>query len=162
RFPAFIFNSTWVETGLPVAISTTQFPNKTAGGQNTMGINGFREFYPNFDIRVSTAARLSASFPYVSPASRFGGSPITFPDRHLVDGGYFDNFGIYSLLAWLKEALHGPGAVAAPPKEILIIQIRSFPDGEIPTAENHAGRSQTGWFAQSLFPLQTVLHTRES
>ena len=57
-------------------------------------------------FRVSTAARMSASFPYVFPAV-----PLpTAPRRRVVDAGYYDNYGVslaagwlFTHIGWLKE-----------------------------------------------------------
>jgi hypothetical protein len=79
----------------------------------------FPTAWPTFPIR--TAVRMSASFPYVSPA-------VTLPtlQRHrVVDAGYFDNYGVtigagyvYELLMhhkpWLDKNVSG----------IVLIQIR--------------------------------------
>jgi len=150
-FPAFIFNMTWVETGQPVVLSTTNFPKS-----KTMGLTAFHDLWPDFDIRISTAARLSASFPFVSPAARPDGFAISYADSHLVDGGYYDNFGLYSLIAWLNEAIKDPDYLG--PSEILLLQIRSFP--EVLEPRPAFGRTRQGWFAQTHAPLDTMLHTR--
>jgi hypothetical protein len=52
-------------------------------------------------FRVSTAARMSASFPYVSPA---GVLPIE-SRRRVVDAGYYDNYGVTVAASWLHDAL---------------------------------------------------------
>ena len=57
------------------------------------------------DIALVSAARLSATFPIVSPSARAAGS---WPKRyryHFVDGGYYDNYGMSTLLEWLDDAL---------------------------------------------------------
>jgi hypothetical protein len=65
------------------------------------------------DLSLSTAARLSASFTYVSPATRlepkFAGNAY-----HFVDGGYFDNDGTGSVIEFLDS----------------ISQANAFPDGQ--------------------------------
>ena len=55
------------------------------------------------DIAIATAARLSAAFPFVSPAARpkprstrLQPFPQGAENLHLVDGGYFDNSGSWS------------------------------------------------------------------
>jgi hypothetical protein len=58
RLPAVILNSTIVEKGQRLAFSTVPLPTP-------LGYQGFSEFtalYPEYDIHVSTAARLSAAF----------------------------------------------------------------------------------------------------
>ena len=69
--PALIINSMLVERGQPVVFSTTRFPRER---NDKARIVNFYDLYPGeylkYDIRVNTAARLSASFPYVAPAAR--------------------------------------------------------------------------------------------
>jgi hypothetical protein len=48
-------------------------------------------------FRVSTAVRMSASFPYVSPAVELP----TEPPRRVVDAGYYDNYGVNVAASWL-------------------------------------------------------------
>ncbi|WP_224360865.1 patatin-like phospholipase family protein [Hyalangium versicolor] len=50
-------------------------------------------------LRVATAARMSASFPYVSPA----GQLPTVPPVRVVDAGYYDNYGVDLLALWIQE-----------------------------------------------------------
>ena len=49
-------------------------------------------------FRLSTAARLNATFPFVSPAVEL---PI-YPNRQIVDAGYYDNYGVHMTAAWLE------------------------------------------------------------
>ena len=105
-----------------------------------------------------TATRLAASFPFVSPASR----PLSSrPEYHLVDGGYYDNFGVDSLIAWLDQGLANlsgektklPG-VSLP--NVLFIQIRSFPTDAFPSP------ASKGWFYQSYAPLDALMSVRST
>jgi len=48
-------------------------------------------------LRVATAARMSASFPYMSPAVTLP----TVPRRRIVDAGYYDNDGVSLAASWL-------------------------------------------------------------
>jgi hypothetical protein len=60
------------------------------------------EFYKLFPLatrfRVATAVRMNATFPYISPAV----SLPTDPPRHIVDAGYYDNYGIQVSTSWLQ------------------------------------------------------------
>lgn len=140
--PALIFNATQVETGEPLLLATTDMPAQ---------IPTFKTSAPNSDIPVVTAVRLASTFPYVSPATKAASGS---PPYHVVDGGYYDNYGLYSLLEWLNQALTGSSQDEAP--DILIIQIHSFPSGDRPPATNR------GWFYQTWAPLQTLLSVRTS
>jgi hypothetical protein len=119
------------------------------------------------DIRVATAARLSATYPYVSPAARPPRTPPLFSpeqqkeyaDLHVVDGGYFDNSGLCALTEWLNEALTEREAVwkkagrpAIQNERILLLEIRGFPEQ---TAPHY--KSSRGWFYQLYAPLSTML-----
>ena len=162
--PATIFNATFVESGERLQISTIPVGDKGW----PIGRKEFFYLY-NADIRVATAARLSATYPYVSPAARprlySQGSPL-FPDRppdyehlHAVDGGYFDNSGLCALTEWLNEALtqredvwNKTGRKPTGREKILVLQIRGFPEV---TASRH--KPARGWFYQLYAPLSTML-----
>src|SRR6185369_10907509 len=78
-------------------------------------------------------------------------------DRHFVDGGYYDNFGIYSLVAWLDDALTtSKPAENSKPLPVLVLVIRSFPD------KSEKDPRQTGWAEQLILPLKTILNTRQA
>ncbi|HVK14287.1 MAG TPA: patatin-like phospholipase family protein [Gemmataceae bacterium] len=87
-------------------------------------------------FRVSTAARLSASFPYVSPAV----SLPTSPSRRVVDAGFYDNYGVGLAAGWL---LRHREAVREHCGGVAVIEVRGFPLEEektgIPTGETEAG-----------------------
>jgi predicted acylesterase/phospholipase RssA len=119
-FPAFLFNSTVVETGRPIAFATTQFPTR----QYRTRIGEGTQEYPtvesaNFILRLAdgddaardiglkvvTAARLSAAFPYVSPAATLDMKTDAVEPYHLVDGGYYDMYGLVALSQWVDDAL---------------------------------------------------------
>jgi hypothetical protein len=51
----------------------------------------------NKRLTVAAAARMSASFPFISPAV----SLPTIPRRRVVDAGYYDNYGVNLAAAWL-------------------------------------------------------------
>ncbi len=118
--------------------------------------NFFRVFGRASDIAIVTAARLSASFPYVSPLSRAARveegrvDPIA-PGYYVGDGGYFDNYGVATVLDWLLRTLD----VAEPPR-IAVVQIQSFPDAPPTTAD--AGQVDA-WRNALLGPLDLLLAT---
>jgi hypothetical protein len=94
--PAVIFNSTVSETGQRFVIASTNLPaSKEDSDLGTTSLQ-FGNAYPKLNIPISTAARLSASFPWVSPM------PRTEKDFfHFADGGYYDNSGVLSAGEWL-------------------------------------------------------------
>lgn len=155
--PANIFNSTMVEDGdrLLVSNSDVQKPIAERGRQNVGRLlNGL-------DLEAITAARLSATFPYVSPAARGlvndpTGKEYPGARYHLVDGGYYDNYGMTSVVEWLDNALAeklGSGQDLL--SEVLVIQIQSFPAAS-------AEKPPSGYIAQALAPVLTLLNIRTS
>lgn len=88
QLPVFYINTTRVADGKPGVISNIKLSNKYSSRidvlamMDTIGNNG----NPFGDIHLSTAAVLSARFPYLSPAADIN-------NMYFVDGGYFDNSG---------------------------------------------------------------------
>lgn len=139
--PPAVFNSTLAETGSRYLLATFRL-NKPLFGRLQ-----YVSELPDRDLAVSTAARQSAAFPYVSPASRPDFQSEDSPHGHLVDGGYYDNYGIASSVDYLLEAL--PDATG---KRILLIQIEAGLFGE-----KKLERIPYGWFYQLLAPAQGLL-----
>ena len=86
------------------------------------GFEFFRMFPGERDrLRVSTAVRLSASFPLLSPAAVLP----TFPRRRVVDAGYYDNFGVSLASAWLFSSAHMDW-IKQHASKVLLIQVRAY------------------------------------
>ncbi len=87
KLPIFFINSTRSQDGRPAVISNIKIDPKTYNNRIDLlaELDRIKEKPPQ-DIRLSTAAVLSARFPYVSPAGEINGGQY-------VDGGYFDNSG---------------------------------------------------------------------
>ena len=146
--PSLLLNATLVEEGRPIVFSTTTFPHKN----DSRGLINFYDRYEGFDVRVTTAARLSASFPYVAPAARANAEPTTVGDQHIVDGGYYDNYGVTSLLGWLQDALNDSPDL----KDVLILQIRPFAE------EPFQPPKPKGWGYQAIAPVDALLNVRDT
>ena len=156
RWPTVLFNSTEVRTGDPIVFTDSDFPRTASADAQNHRLLGFHQIYGGRDVFVETAVRMSAAFPYVSPAAR----PDTpWNAEHMVDGGYFDNSGLFSLGEWLKEATNN--AITSPQsqlpsKKILIIQIDAFPDA----VRNHPDDHPRSWAYQLTAPISAVLRVR--
>ncbi|MBI1896808.1 MAG: patatin-like phospholipase family protein, partial [Acidobacteria bacterium] len=112
--PAVLFNATITETGERLLLSTLDLPS-AAGRRNFYDV----PHYGEYDVSPVTAARLSASFPYVTPVARIS-APVPRDRRyHIADGGYYDNFGIVSLADVLIRGL----PKGAPVRCVLLLQI---------------------------------------
>jgi hypothetical protein len=68
-------------------------------------------------FRLSTAARMNATFPFLSPAV----SLPTNPPRRIVDAGYYDNTGVGVAAAWLY---HHADWIIKECSGVVVIQIR--------------------------------------
>jgi hypothetical protein len=156
EMPALLFNAAIAETGHPVVFSNTRFPANVNGSQIGAGIQNFHTLYRqaapySYDLPVVSAARLSASFPYVAPAARSDLFGPAVPDYHFVDGGYYDNYGITTLIAWLEEALP-----ACSDCEFLLLRITHFPVSNKPETKKH------GWVFQLYAPIAAQYDAREA
>jgi hypothetical protein len=152
--PAVMFNATAVETGGPVVFSNTAFPEPTAEWNGLGGmLRGFRQMYPDKDVLVQTAVRMSATFSWVSPAAR---SDKDRDGIHLVDGGYYDNYGLTTLMAWLRHAYPEAmqGGSSGRQRRILLVSIVSFPPDPDPKGGDQP------WYFQATAPVETIYNAR--
>jgi Patatin-like phospholipase len=139
--PAVIFNATVSENGDRFLVASTD--------TTSPGTKRFFELYPNADIGVATAARLSATFPYVSPLARASDEPIN-KGFHIGDGGYYDNSGLLSVVEWLEQA-----APALGDHQVVLILIDAKPG-------NEADGQAWSWQRQMVGPIETLLEVRTS
>jgi len=138
RIPSLIMGSTSMETGYRVMITHLDFPQPTPQDRApTLSEFLFTGGGATADLTLWTAARLSATFPYVSPAARalVVGSPdgegrelSRQGSHHLIDGGYYDNYGVTSALDWLEPVLRDRlrGEPALRFRKVLVVQLNAF------------------------------------
>lgn len=160
--PLLLLNATHQETGSriitsPIHIESSIFADAI-------------DFYKTHtcDIRASTAAHNSARFSYVSPAGRITAGNCDsqsqlahFENTHLVDGGYFENYGAATareLLQWLMEHAENQGITLKP----IVIQISN--DVNIPLdslSDSHKKIADPARFAnETRAPITTMFNTR--
>lgn len=147
--PIPIFNATLVEDGRRFLISPMTFEN-VAKKQCV----DFNTLYQGYDMNVVTAARLSATFPYVSPICR-SDKDIPNKNYHIADGGYFDNSGFVTAAEWLNEWLKPEKNLNI--KRVLVLQINAFP--EFPAKDQAQGNG--GWFMAIVGPLLAMFKVRD-
>ena len=70
-------------------------------------------------LKLATAVRMSATFPYVTSAVTL---PVD-PPRHVVDAGYYDNYGVNLAAAWI--ASHRVW-ITNNTSGVLVVQARAF------------------------------------
>jgi Patatin-like phospholipase len=169
--PATIFNATLAETGEPFLFSTTSVdpvgPSVAAGSYRRPQRANFSDFYLNSDIELVTAARLASGFPYVLPTARAVGTDLKHK-YHIIDGGYYDNYGVATAVQWVDRALRGLHENQKPlPPAVLVLQIRSFPDKKLPDLNKNAASYESAslpydrtWFFQISSPLIGLLNVK--
>ncbi|MCC5646912.1 patatin-like phospholipase family protein [Nostoc sp. CHAB 5824] len=153
EIPIPVFNATLVENGWRFLITPVTFskaPEKKYIDFNTL--------YEAYDMNVVTAARLSATFPYVSPICRSSVN-IQNQNYHVADGGYFDNSGFVTAAEWLDEQLNEWSKTenSLNVKRVLILQINPFPKSA--STENVQGNG--GWFMATIGPLLAMFKVRD-
>ena len=186
EIPIPVFNSTLVENGRRFLISSFKFlpgqmsnylihedlnQNKNKTVQEARALD-FRTLYNNCgesanelcSLSVATAARLSATFPYVSPMARNDidnviaeGNKKYSQDYHMADGGYFDNAGAYTAIEWLNNILQNY-ADSLNIKKVVLLQINAFP---IPKLESDQ-KGLPGYKTVSIAPLIALNGVRDS
>jgi hypothetical protein len=155
RCPAVIYNAMAAETGEPMLFSTLGLPS-------TLAAFNFYARYPDRDVPVTTAARLSASFPFVAPAARADADNASRGYTHVVDGGYFDNYGISSLAAVVHVALAALPPRPDPQRRVLVLEIcdSSSCSGDPAPTDVSKGAEDRGWPYQFVAPLSAVVAMR--
>ena len=161
--PAVIFNATAADIGTRFLFSNTKVEEKD-------GQSDFRQSYPGKDVLISTAVRLSSTFPYVSPVARAFDGALVPDEPHIADGGYYDAYGVSSLVDWLDTALRDETA-SKNVKSVLVIEIRgdNRPEPKDDEGSGEAARRdkdrKTGsrsrsWSYQLLAPIGAMLEVR--
>ncbi len=146
QIPIPVFNATFVEDGFRFLISPVTF-----GESTDKKYIDFNTLYPHMDMKVVTAARLSATFPYVSPLCQAARLSTTFPyglspisqkngkkqqNYHVADGGYFDNSGFVTAVEWLDKLLTSNNNSTKKIERVVIVQINPFPNNGQTSQDN--------------------------
>lgn len=128
--PSLVFSPMLVEDSKRLLVSNLDLAGLTAPRAPRVGdpsprlgtpaVEFFRLYPDATAFRVGTAARMSATFPVVSPAVRLPGRPT----RRVVDAGYFDNYGVDVLAGWLTAHRK---AVLEHTSGVLVVQVRGYP-----------------------------------
>jgi hypothetical protein len=121
--PAFSFNTTVAETGDRFLSANYAVPRQGDKNSELTPADSFLQVYHR-DLPLSSAARLSANFPYVSPMPKV---PVPDSHFHFGDGGYFDNDGTSSALEFLHHA-HLDRNAATQLVPVLLLEIRDSGD----------------------------------
>jgi len=159
--PALFLNSTHVETGQRVVASSVNLYSKPEYYLDAVDLTGLL----GRDVRLGTAALNSARFTYVSP-------PGTLPcadqwpfchNGHVVDGGYFENFGAVTASQTLRAALRNLNEDSKNVRPIVILISNDKALANTIEDDNPPKSLPSTWFAmESLGPVYALLQVRES
>jgi hypothetical protein len=164
--PPVAFNATVVETGerlvmsslhlntLPDDCTPTSDGSVSAECESGLAARTHFTLFGTHDLPVVSAARLSATFPFVSPIAR-ARADDTSTAYHVADGGYYDNFGVVTLIEWARKLVR----ITPRPPRLLIVEIRQSDNKAYRTAPP---KDRAGWTFATLGPLSTMLNVRES
>jgi hypothetical protein len=154
--PGVVFNATLVDNGCPLLFSSIEHDHNVSVAQI------FDKLYDGYDTPVASAVRMSATFPYVTPAARAhrrdkNGRDISDwadAEYHVVDGGYYDNYGVTALVECLNNELDKPEVDVT---ELMVIRIHSMPVANLPDRPLEKKR---GLFYQVGVPLAALNNVR--
>lgn len=163
--PSLLFSPMLVEDARRLLISNLDLahlcevtlPN---GGQLSCPAVEFHKLFPGADkFEIGTAARIQASFPFVSPAVTLP----TRPMRRVVDAGYYDNYGVDLATEWLY---HNRTEVVNNSSGVLLLEVRGYKNDErrktaVIESDDGSVESDDGSFAWLRSPLTAVLAMRE-
>ncbi len=178
QLPVPVFNATLMESGQRLQISPVLSPPKKRSGRENdpnapdAAIQLLKEF-PHASPLVATAARLSATFPYVTPAAR-ASIPREFEcdhtkqsaisKYHVVDGAYVDNEGAVTSVDWIDRLLHhyqGRKNSERPFDRVLLVRIQAFPSN-VGQASGKVADSASGWRTALIGPLDAMMTVRSA
>jgi Patatin-like phospholipase len=148
--PAVSMNASVDITGTPLMIANFEVPEKR---WTHPLVQAYQADFNRSDMDIVTAARLSATFPFVTPMA----SPNSGPHRdyRLADGGYFDNSGLYVQFLWLQDVLD---ILEQQHRAVVMVEISSTSSERQPPARS---RSLAQTFVPPIVtPLTTWLHSQ--
>lgn len=138
RCPLLFITPALIPTGRQLLISSQPGSPLVRQGY----IDELRSLVPDADhLRLTTALRMNASFPFVLP-------PVRLPTKQpleAVDAGAIDNFGEIIALRFLWNMR---AAIAEHASKVLLIEIRDLPEGM--SGESPQRRSALGEFVRRL------------
>lgn len=184
KLPIPVFNATLMESGQRLQISPVLGPPRNRSDYDYVrnydqdsddgeaAVQLLKEF-PHAKPFVSTAARLSATFPYVTPAARAlippelecdHGARSAIAKYHVVDGAYVDNEGAVTSVDWINRLLayyKGKKNDDRPFDRVLLLRIQAFPT-HVGQASGKVADSASGWRSALIGPLDAMMTVRSA
>ncbi|MEO8379580.1 MAG: patatin-like phospholipase family protein [Acidobacteriota bacterium] len=155
--PSLIYSPSSLDDGRRLLVSNLQLSALTHHRDYSVSAVQFYELYPNAVISVATASRMSASFPWVTPASELPTEEL----RRIGDAGYFDNYGGFITSAWIEKNRQW---LAHNTSGILVVQVRdsTFSHGVRNVASAGESTRVSRGFSEWIAPIEGVFATRGS
>ena len=166
--PYVVFNATEAETGRRVLFSTYRFQPISNDGKSPFvldadsipdearAIDFLSIANERFDLPISTAVRLSATFPYAAAAAM--PAKDTLPLGHIVDGGYVDNEGLLTALDFIR--IENQKEENANRRYVIIRILHTPPLEDHLISPTDPGLSGSGWEYASFGPLMAMSNVR--
>jgi hypothetical protein len=101
-------------------------------------------------IKLSTVARLNATYPWVTSAARL----TTVPDRRIVDAGYYDNYGVDIAAAWIRKNAEW---LSQNTSGVLLLQIRDETTTKLAVDSEPGPGEAREWFSSLSTPPEAFL-----
>ena len=163
--PAFLASTTNLDRGERVVFGTSSLQME-GGFSSTPNYlkNDHHTLWGDLNLPVATASRLSATFPFVSPASQL---ERDCKGGHFGDGGYYDASGVLTLTDWLAAAYgidlssqKTPIISDELPSKLIFLRIEVFPYEEGATTRARYGTNKDGILYQAKAPLTGLFNVR--
>ena len=180
--PIVVFNSTDAVSGRRVLFDTIPTPRRASSVGLTSRPLNYRELLSAkdqaMDVKPATAARTSATFPYVSPFTKPGEASPRGEAVAICDGGYVDNEGIVTAVNWIEfmlkrrrvwdqrqkelatEGSDAPEKEERPFDRILLLRIEPSHSNDLNRIPNHRGLA--GWLRWLAGPAETMAKVRSA
>lgn len=155
ELPYVVFNATEAETGRRILFSTFRFPFNSHYPAEAQAIDFLTIADGRFDLPISTAVRLSATFPYAASAAMPAAD--TIPLGHVVDGGYVDNEGLLTAVEYVRFRLEGTKNKV---KYLIVRILHTPPLQPHMVGSTEKGFSGSGWEYASVGPLMAMSNVR--
>jgi hypothetical protein len=160
--PSLVYSPMMVEDGRRLLVSNLDLTELTASFPTAQGVPSMSSVQLFAcagqgieEIKLSTVARLNATFPWVTSAGRLDSDP----DRRVVDAGYYDNYGVDLASAWIRKNAQW---IRANTSGVLVVQIRdALTKGQTVTAPDGPG-PVTRLVSSLSTPIEAFLNAREA
>jgi len=162
KVPIVVLNATDAASGRRVLFDSLPTPPRASNSGSVGRPLNYRELVPQGkDVDVASAARCSATFPYVSPFARPDIATKKGEGVALGDGGYVDNEGIVTAVEWTDflSRYMSENESSPPFRRILLLRIQPAVDVEPKPSNPQSTVSRVRWLTG---PLEALANMRSA